>query len=87
MSRKRNAIRIATAGLPVALVLASAPGMTQTAPKPATVTTKAANRAVQQHLNFNDRGDFEDATRGLVAKPDTLTVRDAKGNVVWDLEQ
>ena len=56
-------------------------------PKPATEATKAANRAVQQYLNFNDRSDFEDATRGLIAKPDTLTIKDAKGNVVWDLEQ
>ena len=38
-------------------------------------------------LNFNDRTDFEDATRGLIAKPDTLTIKDAKGNVVWDLEE
>lgn len=59
----------------------------QTQPKPATEATKAANRAVQQYLNFNDRGDFEDASRGLIAKPDTLTIRNAKGDVVWDLEQ
>src|SRR5262245_11892920 len=56
-------------------------------PKAATEATKAANRAVQQYLNFNDRQDFEDATRGLVGKPDTLTIRNAKGDVVWDLEQ
>ena len=31
--------------------------------------------------------DFEDAKRGLIAKPDTLTIKDAKGNVVWDLEE
>lgn len=51
-------------------------------PKPATEATKAANRAVQAYLNFNDREDFENATRGLIAKPDTLTIRDAKGGVV-----
>ena len=55
--------------------------------KPATEATKAANRSVQQYLNFTDRGDFDDASRGLIAKPDTLTIKDAKGNVVWDLEQ
>jgi alkyl sulfatase BDS1-like metallo-beta-lactamase superfamily hydrolase len=59
----------------------------QTQPKPATEATKAANRTLQQSLNFNDRSDFEDATRGLIAKPDTLTIKDAKGNVVWDLEE
>ncbi|MEW6454164.1 MAG: alkyl sulfatase dimerization domain-containing protein [Pseudomonadota bacterium] len=61
--------------------------LAQSQPKPATEATKAANRAVQQYLNFNDRSDFEDATRGFIAKPDTLTIKNAKGDVVWDLEQ
>ena len=56
-------------------------------PKPATEATKAANRSVQTQLNFADRQDFEDASRGLIAKPDRLTIRDAKGNAVWDLEE
>ena len=34
----------------------------------------------------SDKSDFEDAERGFIAKPDTLTIKDAKGNVVWDLE-
>src|SRR5688572_23482066 len=55
-------------------------------PKPASEATKAANRALQQYLNFNDKADFEDAQRGLIGKPDTLTIRNAKGDVVWDLE-
>lgn len=55
-------------------------------PKPATAVTKAANQAVRNYLNFDDRADFEDATRGLIARPDTLTIRDAKGGVVWDME-
>jgi alkyl sulfatase BDS1-like metallo-beta-lactamase superfamily hydrolase len=54
----------------------------QTQPKPATEATKAANRAVQQYLNFNDREDFENATRGLIGKPDTLTIKNAQGQVV-----
>ena len=32
-------------------------GYAQTQPKPATEATKAANRALQQYLNFNDRDD------------------------------
>src|SRR5262249_29826840 len=59
----------------------------QTQPKPATEATKRANQAVKDYLNFNDRGDFDDAMRGLVAKPDTLTIKNAAGAVVWDLEQ
>lgn len=54
--------------------------------KPATAATRAANAAVLNELPFNDKADFEDAQRGLVARPDTLTIRNAKGDVVWDLE-
>jgi len=60
--------------------------LAQTAPKPATDATRAANRAVEQTLNFGDKNDFEDAARGFVAKPETLTVKDANGRVVWDME-
>ena len=55
-------------------------------PKPATAATKAANAAVLKALPFSDKEDFENATRGFIGKPDTLTIKDAKGNVVWDLE-
>lgn len=65
----------------------SAQQQPQPAPsKPATAATKAANQKVLQTLPFNDKADFEDAQRGLIARPDTLTIRDAKGNPVWDLE-
>jgi alkyl sulfatase BDS1-like metallo-beta-lactamase superfamily hydrolase len=67
-------------GLPVH-AQQSAPG------KPATEATKRANAAVQEALPFNDKADFEDAQRGLIARPDTLTIKDAKGRVVWDMEQ
>jgi alkyl sulfatase BDS1-like metallo-beta-lactamase superfamily hydrolase len=58
----------------------------QTQPKPATEATKAANRAMEQRLNWKDREDFENAARGFIAKPDTLTIKDATGRVVWDME-
>jgi alkyl sulfatase BDS1-like metallo-beta-lactamase superfamily hydrolase len=57
-----------------------------TEPKPATDATRAANKAVLDYLDFNDREDFENATRGLIGRPDTLTIRNAQGRVVWDLE-
>ena len=72
-----------------ALLLAALPAVAQQAPaptKPATEGTRQANAAVQKALPFGDKKDFEDAQRGLVGKPDTLTIKDAKGNVVWDLE-
>lgn len=55
--------------------------------KGATEATKAANQKLLDTLPFNDKTDFEDAKRGLIAKPDTLTIKDANGNVVWDLEE
>jgi alkyl sulfatase BDS1-like metallo-beta-lactamase superfamily hydrolase len=47
-----------------------------TSPKPASKATKAANLAMQQYLNFN----------GFIGKPDTLTIKNAQGLPVWDLE-
>jgi hypothetical protein len=45
-------------------------------PKPASKATKAANLAMQQYLNFN----------GFIGKPDTLTIKNAQGQPVWDLD-
>ncbi|MDV3127572.1 MBL fold metallo-hydrolase [Mycobacterium sp. 21AC1] len=56
-------------------------------PKPASEATKAANQKLLDTLPFNDKADFEDAKRGLIARPDTLTIKGADGNVVWDLEE
>lgn len=55
--------------------------------KGATEATRAANKKVMDSLPFNERSDFEDAKRGMIARPDTLTIKDANGNVVWDLEE
>ncbi|WP_435301481.1 alkyl/aryl-sulfatase [Aeromonas rivipollensis] len=55
--------------------------------KQATENTIKANEAVKARLPFNDKQDFADAERGFIAKPETLTIKDGKGNVVWDLEQ
>ena len=54
--------------------------------KPATEATKRANAAMAKQLDFNDKQDFEDAKHGLIARPDTLTIKDANGRVVWDME-
>ncbi len=85
---KMNAFSNSLVGL-LAATLACGPAYAQQSPaptKPATAATQAANAAVQKALPFGDKEDFENATRGLVGKPDTLTIKDAKGNVVWDLE-
>ena len=68
MSMLRTGFRIFIATLPVTLLFASRPLEAQTTPKPATEATKAANRALQQYLNFNDREDFGNAARGFIGK-------------------
>lgn len=57
------------------------------ASKPATEATKRANAAVLKELDFADKQDFEDAKHGLIARPQTLTIKGANGQVVWDMEQ
>jgi alkyl sulfatase BDS1-like metallo-beta-lactamase superfamily hydrolase len=56
-------------------------------PKAATAATKAANQQVQQTLPFSDKSDFDDAKRGFMGAPETLTIKNAAGTVVWDLER
>src|SRR3954471_17053721 len=55
------------------------------APKPATGPTAAANQAVLRELPFHDTSDFEDARRGHIAPLPEGVVRGAGGRLVWDL--
>jgi len=57
-----------------------------TDPKPASVATIAANKALAENLNFSDKQDFEDAQKGLIDAPAKLTIKNDKGDVVWDME-
>jgi alkyl sulfatase BDS1-like metallo-beta-lactamase superfamily hydrolase len=50
-----------------------------------TAATLAANQAVLEQLDFADRADFEDASRGLIAADPALTIRSADGAPIWDL--
>jgi alkyl sulfatase BDS1-like metallo-beta-lactamase superfamily hydrolase len=52
--------------------------------KPATTYTTQANKKVLQELDFNQTIDFQNASRNLIAPLD-YSIRDAKGNVVWDI--
>lgn len=51
----------------------------------ATTATATANKAVLSVLDFSDRKDFEDASRGLIAAPDALTIAGDDGEVIWDM--
>jgi alkyl sulfatase BDS1-like metallo-beta-lactamase superfamily hydrolase len=64
----------------------AAPPKTATGPKDATEATKAANARVLRESPFADKKDFEFAHRGFMARPKSLIIKDAKGNVVWDME-
>ncbi|WP_244438386.1 alkyl/aryl-sulfatase [Mycolicibacterium septicum] len=99
LPRRRMLGGLAVAGVATSLIVAcddkSAGGSsggsgelkTDNGVKGATEATKAANKKVLDSLPFNERGDFEDAQRNLVGRPDTLTIKNADGDVVWDLEE
>ncbi|CAM3259120.1 alkyl/aryl-sulfatase [Vibrio diazotrophicus] len=72
-----------------ALIIATlvSTGVNATDSKPATKATIEANKAVKQSLPFSDTKDFDEAQRGLIAKQDTVTIKNENGDVVWDLEQ
>ena len=53
--------------LSAACLLAAVPPLTAQEAKPAQPDVAAANRAVLSQLPFNDRQDFEDATKGFIA--------------------
>lgn len=53
-------------------------------PKPATPAIVAQNTALLQVLPFSDTRDFDDATRGLVARRDPNAITADDGRVVWD---
>jgi alkyl sulfatase BDS1-like metallo-beta-lactamase superfamily hydrolase len=54
----------------------------------ASEATRAANDLLVEKLAFEDRRDFEDAGRGLIAPlPDGGRVRGADGGLVWDLSR
>lgn len=54
---------------------------------PATDHTAAANRAVLDLLNFGDRQDFEDASRGFVATFEEDAITGAEGKIAFDLKR
>lgn len=67
---------------------ASAEDMTQKlgltpAQKTATQFTADANAQVYALLDFEDKSEFENATRGLIASPETLEIRNEEGKLIW----
>ena len=51
----------------------------------ATNATAAANRALLEQLNWEDKRDFENASRGFIASLEDSVITDGAGRGVWDL--
>lgn len=67
---------------------ASAENMTQKlgltpAQKAATQFTADANEQVYALLDFEDKSEFDNATRGLIASPEALEIRNEDGKLIW----
>jgi alkyl sulfatase BDS1-like metallo-beta-lactamase superfamily hydrolase len=73
----------------VATTFAGTPAMAQqgTESKGATANTERANAAVRQAMTMNDKQDFEDATRGLMAQLKDPIVKAADGRMVWNTQR
>lgn len=53
--------------------------------KPATDITTQKNKDWLSRLDFSDKSEEECAKKGLLKAPDALVIKDAEGNVVWDV--
>lgn len=51
---------------------------------PSSITIRA-NKALLQQRPFTNRSDFENATKGLIASEDKLTIQHLEGGKVWDM--
>ncbi len=51
--------------------------------KPASAYTAEVNSAVYSLLDFTDTREYDNAVRGLIDAPETLTLTDDQGNVIW----
>lgn len=54
--------------------------------KPATDFTAKVNAAVYDELDFDDKQEYEFATRGLIDAPETLELKDEDGTILWSQE-
>jgi alkyl sulfatase BDS1-like metallo-beta-lactamase superfamily hydrolase len=85
-TRRRAVILILAAMLGSPIAMAQQSALQPEPSKPATAATQAANLKVQQTLPFQNKTDFENAQKGFIGAPKTLTIKDATGRAIWDLE-
>ena len=79
--------KILVAAISGTLIIGAAQADDSLSSKPASKFTMQQNYAVLSQLPFNDKQDFEFAAKGLIAKPESKQIKNAKGEVVWDLAQ
>jgi alkyl sulfatase BDS1-like metallo-beta-lactamase superfamily hydrolase len=72
-------VMLALATFAIAIPVAAQQGA-----KPASAATTSANEAVRKAMAFDDKVDFEEATRGLIATLPDPVVKTADGKLVWD---
>ena len=80
--------RIVTAALALLLALPLAPralgeSALNAEKKPATAVTEQKNAEIYQLLDFSDEQEAEFAARGLIAAPETLTIKAENGVTIW----
>lgn len=86
--KRKKAVTLTTAALALTMTVcgsssAIAASELTAESKPATQYTIDANQEVYALLDFEDTAEFENATKGLLASPDTLDICDENGKVVW----
>lgn len=55
-------------------------------PNSATETTAALNALWYDKLNFEDKKEFENATRGLIEAPESVVIYNQEGKVAWSVD-
>jgi alkyl sulfatase BDS1-like metallo-beta-lactamase superfamily hydrolase len=86
--KRKKAVTLTTAALALTMTVcgsssAIAASELTAESKPATQYTIDANQEVYALLDFEDTEEFENATKGLIASPDTLDIYDENGKLVW----
>jgi len=67
------------------VTIGSANANTETMSKPASKYTIAHQAELLASLPFSDKLDFSLVEKGLIKRPEKLSIKDEQGNVVWEL--
>lgn len=61
-------------------------GTSDSSPKDATRFTAEKNQSWYGALDFDDESEMENAKKGLIEAPESLTIKDEQGNTVWSVD-